>query len=1121
MQRAMRSARFHALFQCLPFSLLLTAFAAGPRSGKAEEAAKPNLVVILADDLGYGDLSCYGSDRIRTPHLDELAAQGLRFTDFHASGPVCSPTRTGLLTGRYQQRAGIPGVVMAGFDQNRHHGLQPVEVTFAELLREAGYATGLMGKWHVGYERAYNPTRQGFDEFHGYVSGNIDYHSHFDRVGVLDWWNGTEIQDEPGYSTHLITRHAVEFIEAHATEPFCLYVAYEAPHDPYQGPNDPAQRVAGKVTPLKYAPGQVGRAYREMVEEMDKGIGEIVARLRQHELDTNTLVFFFSDNGATRRGSNGPLRGFKGSLWEGGHREPAIAWWPGQIPPGRTAGQTAISLDVMPTLLELAGVPAPKERPLDGHSLAPLLLRDEALPERALFWEYGNQQAMREGPWKLLIQGAGESRRNNAREQIQLFNLDDDLGETNDLAAKLPDRANAMRKALEAWRKEVHEKAILQPEHASGTRQEPGYNGIWFTLGQRSEYGDKYSGGLGTYTAKHVPTAIHSPRTGNTFFVYGGAKDDQRHLLAMIGMHDATITGLTGTSTIVHDKLGVNDPHDNPSLSMDESGRLWVFVSGRGRHRPGFIYRSSQPHDISRFERVLEWEMTYPQPWPQPDGGFLLLFTRYTKGRELYWSRSRNGFDWPEPHKLAGMGGHYQVSNRQGNRVITAFNRHPGGNVDQRTDLFFAQTWDGGATWGSVDGQLLQTPLTSPDTPALVRAFSAENRLVYLKDINFDAHGRPMILVITSADHRPGPVGDPRIWTVAHWDDREWRFSEVTRSTHNYDMGSLYVEPDGTWRIIGPTEPGPQFWGAGGEMALWESRDEGSTWRKLCDLTHDSQFNHNYARRPVDAAADFYAFWADGNPDTFSNSRLYYYDLNGNYVVQMPPWRPRPPQAPGEGNRDGDRRTQIWPWQLAPSWAHSEDLMPWRVLSKDLRVLCLGDSITQNGGWVGELDESSQFAIINAGLSGRRASQAREALAAAIAEHPEAERLVLFLGVNDLPGRDPRPGEVKVAEVVRNMESALDLALTRFRRSDIVLVAPCNVNPETMSKVNLAKGYQVTPPLLADLERDYQLLALKKGVWFLSLLRVVSPENYRDGLHPNAAGDTQIAQAVGNFLADH
>jgi arylsulfatase A-like enzyme/lysophospholipase L1-like esterase len=1065
---------------------LLAAFQLALAAGTAQSPAphppsRPNFVVILADDLGYGDLGCYGSDRIRTPKLDALAAEGMRFTDFHASGPVCSPTRAGLLTGRYQQRAGIPGVVMAGFNQNRHHGLQPAETTFAELLRDAGYATGIMGKWHVGYERAYNPTRHGFDAFHGYVSGNIDYHSHYDRVGVLDWWNGTEIADEPGYSTHLVTRHAVEFIETHAKEPFCLYVAYEAPHDPYQGPNDPAQRVAGQVTPLNYAPGQVERAYREMVAEMDRGVGEIIASLRQHGLATNTFVFFTSDNGANRHGSNGRLRGFKGSLWEGGHREPAIAWWPGRIAAGQVTTQTAITLDLMPTLLDLAGIPEPKGRPLDGNSLVPVLMRNDALPPRALFWEFGRQSAMREGAWKLVVnhpqnRGAGET-----PGRPQLFNLHEDLGETVDLASDYPGRVEAMRLALEAWREAVKEKATAQPEHPSGSLKARGYEGIWFTLGQFSEHGDKYSGGLGTYTAKHVPLAIHSPEANRTFFVHGGSRNGERHLLAMAGAYDhATDTPLQ--PVVVHDKLRVNDPHDDPSLSMDDDGRLWVFVSGRGRHRPGFIYRGLQPHEIGRFERVLEWEMTYPQPWPQPDRGFLLLFTRYTKGRELYWSRSANGFDWPQPHKLAGMGGHYQVSNRRGARVITAFNRHPGGNVDQRTDLFLVQTTDGGATWQSVDGKDLPLPLESPDTPALVRAFSAEKRLVYLKDINFDPRGNPIILVVTSADHRPGPAGDPRIWTVAHWDGKQWLFSQVTRSTHNYDMGSLYVEADGSWRIIGPTEPGPQPLGTGGEMALWESRDQGTTWRKLHDITHGSTFNQTYARRPVDAHPDFYAFWADGNPDTFSPSRLYFTNRDGDRVTQLPARMGRP----------------------APQ-----------------RVLCLGDSITRDGGWVRVVGELPGIETINAGLGGRRAFQAVTALADAMKEHPEANRLVLFLGVNDLPARDPRPGPVKVAEVVRHMEQALDLALERFLPGDIVLVAPCNVNPETLSDVNLAKGYQVTPPLLASLEQEYRQLATRKGIWFLSLLRVVSAENYTDGLHPDAQGHAEIARAVGDFLARH
>jgi arylsulfatase A-like enzyme len=207
-----------------------------------EPGRPPNIVLVLADDMGYGDASCYGNEAFRTPCLDALAAKGMRFLDFHSSGPVCSPTRAGLLTGRYQQRAGIPGVIYADPKQNRHHGLQVEEITFAELLQKAGYATAVCGKWHLGYQKQYNPVHHGFGRFRGYVSGNVDYISHYDRMEIYDWWDGLELVEEEGYSTHLITEHAVRFIEENRRRPFCLYVAHEAPHSPWQGPPDPPIR---------------------------------------------------------------------------------------------------------------------------------------------------------------------------------------------------------------------------------------------------------------------------------------------------------------------------------------------------------------------------------------------------------------------------------------------------------------------------------------------------------------------------------------------------------------------------------------------------------------------------------------------------------------------------------------------------------------------------------------------------------------------------------------------------------------------------------------------------------------------------------------------------------------
>lgn len=409
----------------------------------AADNPKPNIVIIMADDLGYGDISCYGNTQCKTPNLDRLAAGGLRFTDFHSSGNVCSPTRAGLMTGRYQQRAGIPSVINADPKvAEHHHGLYPEkEVTFAELLKKAGYQTAMFGKWHLGYTRPFNPVHHGFDRFIGYVSGNVDYISHYDRMGVYDWWNGLELIEEDGYSTHLITKHAVEYIKEMQDRPFCLYVAHEAVHSPFQGPNDPPVRgpdaVRGKVDRQ--------RAYREMTIEMDRGVGEVVQTIQQLNLERKTLVWFFSDNGGARGiASNKPLRGHKGTDWEGGHRVAGIAYWPGQIEPGTLTDETAITLDVMPTVLALAGISdtISNDRPLDGIDISPLLLEGKPLPPRQLFW---NGRAVRDGQWKLI----------EADGKFQLFNLKEDLAETTDLAEKYPDRVEQLKKSLTRWSEDV------------------------------------------------------------------------------------------------------------------------------------------------------------------------------------------------------------------------------------------------------------------------------------------------------------------------------------------------------------------------------------------------------------------------------------------------------------------------------------------------------------------------------------------------------------------------------------------------------------------------------------------------------------------------------------------
>lgn len=395
---------------------------------------RPNFIILLADDLGYGDVGCYGS-WIQTPQIDQLAKQGTRFTDFHANGALCSPTRCALLTGRYQQRAGIEALVRT----DTPHGLMKTETTFASALKPLGYATAIFGKWHLGGLPECNPLNHGFDEFRGLLGGKFDYFKHTDRDGP-DWLNGFKRSPEKGYSTNLITDHAIDFIERSKAKPFCLYVAFNAVHTPIQDPETGESAKTAEV-------------FGKMVQSMDTGIGRIVATLQKNGLSENTFIFFCSDNGGPEGiegSSNKPLHGFKGSFWEGGHREPAIACWPGKIPAGQVIDQTAMSIDLMPTLLELAGGSLPPTPPLDGVSLAGLLLKHQPLAPRPLYWSMKGDWAMREGPWKLIIEQGS----------VHLFNLDTDLGENHDLATQQPERAKAMRAMIESWAKNVGAKTI-------------------------------------------------------------------------------------------------------------------------------------------------------------------------------------------------------------------------------------------------------------------------------------------------------------------------------------------------------------------------------------------------------------------------------------------------------------------------------------------------------------------------------------------------------------------------------------------------------------------------------------------------------------------------------------
>lgn len=438
-----------------------------------------------------------------------------------------------------------------------------------------------------------------------------------------------------------------------------------------------------------------------------------------------------------------------------------------------------------------------------------------------------------------------------------------------------------------------------------------GYKGIWFTLGQFYgagengtdyapssrkpvfPYGDKYSGGLGTYTAKHTPLAIHSAEVEKTFFVYGGTTGpNERHLLCMVAYFDHR-TNQVPRPVVVHDKNGVDDPHDNPSLAIDASGHIWVFVSGRGRARPGFKYRSVRPFDIESFELISEEELTYPQPHYNDGQGFLHLFTKYTGVRELYWEQSKLGRNWTADQKLAAIrepghsrGGHYQTSARDEDRIGTFFNRHPNGIVDRRTDVYYVQTNDMGRTWTTVEGARLSTPLVDVNNPARVVDYASQELNVYLKDMDFDAQGRPVLLYVTSPGHEPGPPNAPRHFRITRWNGKDWKTTEICSTDHNYDMGSLYLEND-LWSVWIPSIAGPQPHHGGGEIVVWQSNDNGESWSMSRQVTHASLRNHNYARRPIGATNPFYCFWADGDPTQLSRSCLYFSNSDGQ-VFQLP-----------------------------------------------------------------------------------------------------------------------------------------------------------------------------------------------------------------------------------------
>ncbi len=426
-----------------PLLLLALLLACAPLA--AQETRRPNILVIVGDDMGYADVGFHGCTDIPTPHLDALAKSGTRCTSGYVSGPYCSPTRAGMLTGRYQTRFGHEFNPGSGPKQ----GLPLAEKTLADRLKAAGYRTALVGKWHLGSSPDHQPGQRGFDEFFGFLGGQHDY---FRPNGILRGTQPAGKQDTP-YLTDTLARESVAFIDRNKANPFFLYLAFNAVHTPLQADEPRLKKFAAITDPKR-------RAYAAMMTAMDDAIGAVTAKLRDAGLDRNTLIFFFSDNGGptmpgtTLNGSvNKPLRGSKRTTLEGGVRVPFLASWPGVIPAGAVYDQPVIQLDVLPTALAAAAVATKPEWKIEGVNLLPHFQgKETTAPHPALHWRMGKQMAIRQGDWKLVRHDlAAEGGKGVSGPR--LYHLKDDIGETTNLSDKHPDKVRELQAAWDEWNK--------------------------------------------------------------------------------------------------------------------------------------------------------------------------------------------------------------------------------------------------------------------------------------------------------------------------------------------------------------------------------------------------------------------------------------------------------------------------------------------------------------------------------------------------------------------------------------------------------------------------------------------------------------------------------------------
>ncbi len=424
---------------------LLSGSAAIANSVQRSSAAKdqrPNVIFILADDLGWGDLSCYGRPDYATPNIDRLAAEGTKFTDAYSASAVCTPTRCGYITGRYLARSRI-GLEEPLTARNANVGLEPNQPTIASLLKQSGYETSLIGKWHLGFRPEWGPNAHGFDEFFGILAGAGDYFLHKNGLGTPDLYENLTPVERNGYLTDLLTERAVSYVKKSRSNPFFLSLHYTAPHWPWQGPKggETISFTAQASEPAAMTTGGSLKLYAEMMKSLDDGVGRVMQAVRAAGIDRNTLVIFTSDNGGERFSYLWPFSGQKGDLLEGGIRVPAIVRWPGVVPANRITQQMAITMDWTATILAAAKANVAADHSLDGIDLLPIVKGNSRVFDRTFFWRIYSRDAVREGKWKYVRDG----------EVRKLFDLSVDQREQADFSRTHPDVLQRLTSAFDKW----------------------------------------------------------------------------------------------------------------------------------------------------------------------------------------------------------------------------------------------------------------------------------------------------------------------------------------------------------------------------------------------------------------------------------------------------------------------------------------------------------------------------------------------------------------------------------------------------------------------------------------------------------------------------------------------